>query len=79
MHQPQHPTVSINVTEAGGEETLDKFVSKDIAKKDLMEDDAKAKGCPISPKDDISTTSDNEINSPLVSIFHKMIDVVTWI
>ena len=79
MHQPQHPTVSINVTEAGGEETLEKFISKDIGKKDLLEDDAKDKECPISPKDDISTTSDNEINSPVVSTFHKMIDVVILI
>ena len=79
MHQPHHPTVSINVTMAGEEETLEKFVSKDIAKKDLLEDDEKDEECPISPKDDTSPTNDNEINSPVVSIFHKMIDVVILI
>ena len=79
MHQPQYPTVSINVTMAGEEETLEKFVSKDIAKKDLLEDDKKDKDCPIRPKDDTSPTSDNEINSPVVSIFHKMIDVIILI
>ena len=79
MHQPQHPTVSINVTMAGEEETLEKFVSKDIAKKDLLEDDGKNKEFPISPKDHTSPTSDNEMNSPVVSIFNKMIHVVILI
>ena len=73
-HQAQQPTVSISVTEADGEKTLDKLVSDDISKKDILEDDAKNKECPTNPKDDTCPTTDNEINSPVVSNFRKMIN-----
>ena len=78
-HQPQQTTVSINVTEADGETTLDNLVSDDIPKKDLLEDDAKNKEFPTNPKDDTRPTTDNEINSPVVSIFRKIINTLILI
>ena len=73
-HHPQQPTVSINVTDADGEETLNRLVSDDTAKKDLLEDDAINKEFPIRPEDDTSPTNDIEVNSPMVIIFCKMIN-----